>query len=114
MEDKKSYLQNLADQLNQWDVEIDELNGRAGRAKAEARTEHLNEIEGLRAKKEAAQSQMKQLQAAGDDAWDDMKAGVEKSWTELTDAFASAFAKFAAVKSINIQCFSLFTSGWLT
>jgi hypothetical protein len=48
MEDKKSYLQNLADQLNQWDVEIDELNGRAGRAKAEARTEHLNQIEGLR------------------------------------------------------------------
>ncbi|MCI0556010.1 MAG: coiled coil domain-containing protein [Anaerolineae bacterium] len=95
MEDKKSYLQNLTDQLHQWDVEIDELNARAGKTNAEARTEHLNEIEDLRAKKDAAQSQMKQLQAAGDDKWNDMKAGVEKSWTELTDAFASAFAKFA-------------------
>ncbi|MGH7597599.1 MAG: coiled coil domain-containing protein [bacterium] len=94
MKDKKSYLQNLADQLHQWDVEIDELNARA--AKAEAKTEHLNEIDDLRAKKEAAQSQMKKLQEAGDDAWDDMKTGVEKSWTELTGAFANAFAKFAA------------------
>jgi hypothetical protein len=57
---------------------------------------------------------MKQLQGAGDDGWDAMKAGVEKSRSELMGAFASAFAKFAAVKSINIQCFSLFTSGWLT
>jgi hypothetical protein len=95
MEDKKSYLQNLADQLHQWDVEIDELSGRAGKARAEAKTEHLNGIDDLRTKKEAAQNQMKQLQTAGDDAWDDMKAGVEKSWTELTGAFASAFAKFA-------------------
>jgi DNA repair exonuclease SbcCD ATPase subunit len=95
MEDKKFYLQNLADQFHQWDVEIDELNARAGKAKAEAKTEHLNQIDDLRAKKEAAQNQMKQLQAAGDDAWDEMKAGVEKSWAELTGAFASAFAKFA-------------------
>jgi hypothetical protein len=96
MEDKKSYLQNLVDQLHQWDVEIDELSARAGKAKAEAKTEHLNGKNDLRAKKEAAQSQMKQLQAARDDAWDDMKAGVEKSWMELTGAFASAFAKFTA------------------
>lgn len=96
MEDKKYYLQNLADQLHQWDVEIDELNARAGKAQAEAKREHLNEIDNLRAKKEAAQSQMKQLQAAGNDAWDDMKTGIEKSWTELSGAFASAFAKFAA------------------
>ena len=96
MEDKKSYLQNLADQLHQWDVEIDELNARAGKAKVEAKTEHLNQIDDLRAKKEAAQSQTKQLQEAGDDAWEDMKTGVEKSWTELTGAFVNAFAKFAA------------------
>jgi hypothetical protein len=95
MEDKKSYLQNLADQLHQWDVEIDELNARAGRANVEARTEHLNQIDDLRAKKEAAQSQMKQLQGAGDDGWDAMKAGVEKSRSELMGAFANAFAKFA-------------------
>ncbi len=94
MEDKKYYLQNLADQLHQWDVEIDELNARAGKAKAEARAEHLNQIDDLCVKKEAVQSQMKQLQEAGDDAWDDIKAGVEKSWTELTGAFAGAFAKF--------------------
>jgi multidrug resistance efflux pump len=95
MEDKKSYLQNLADQLHHWEVEIDELKTRAGRAQAEAKAGHLNQIDDLCMKKEAAQSKVKQLQEAGDEAWDDMKAGVEKSWAELMGAFAEAFAKFA-------------------
>jgi chromosome segregation ATPase len=95
MEDKKSYLQNFADQLHHWDVEIDELKARAGRAKAEARMGHLNQIDELSVKKEAAQRKMKQLQEAADEAWDDMKAVVEKSRMELMDAFAEAFAKFA-------------------
>jgi hypothetical protein len=34
------------------------------------------------------------LQEAGDGAWDDMKKGMEKSWTELRGAFSNAFAKF--------------------
>ena len=95
MEDKKFYLQNLADQLHHWDVEIDELKARTGRAKAEARMGHLNQIGELGVQKEAAQRQMKQLQEAADEAWDEMKAGVEKSRMELMEAFAEAFAKFA-------------------
>ncbi len=94
MEDKKSYLQKLADQLQQWDVELDELKARAGKAKAESKTELLNQVEALRMKKETAQNKLKQLQEAGEGAWDDMKAGIEKSWTELTGAFSNAFAKF--------------------
>jgi len=94
MEDKKSYLQKLADQLHQWDAELDELKARAGRAKADARMELFNQIDELRVKKETTQGKLEQFQDAGDGAWDDMKAGVEKSWTELTGAFASAFAKF--------------------
>ncbi len=94
MEDKKSYLQKMADQLRQWDVEIDELKAKTDKAKTESRRELLEQIDELRAKKEAAQDRVKQLWEAGDDAWDDMKTGLEKSWTELKGAFSKASAKF--------------------
>jgi len=77
MEDQNSYLQKLADQFRQWDAEIDELQGMACMADADARKELLNQIGELCAKKKTAQ--LKHLQAAGDETWDDMKAGVENS-----------------------------------
>jgi len=94
MQDKKSYLEMLADQLREWDTEIDELKVKAHLAKADAKDELQKQIEELRAKKEAAQGKLKQLQDAGDEAWDDIKDGVEKSWTELKGAFRSAMSKF--------------------
>lgn len=94
MQDKKSYLEMLADQLRVWDTEIDELKVKAHLAKADAKDELAKQIEELRIKKEAAQSKLQQLQEAGDEAWDDIKAGVEKSWTEMKGAFRSALSKF--------------------
>jgi len=94
MQDKKSYLEMLADQLREWDTEIDELKVKAHLAKADAKDEFAKQLEELRAKREAAQSKLQQLQDAGDEAWDDIKAGVEKSWTEMKGAFRSALSKF--------------------
>ena len=94
MQDKKSYLEMLADQLREWDTQIDELKVKAHLAKADAKDELAKQLEELKAKKETAQSKVKELQDAGDEAWDDIKAGVEKSWTEMKGAFRSAFSKF--------------------
>lgn len=93
MEDKKSYLQKLSDQLRQWDTDIEALKAKAGKATAESRTELLHQVDELRAKKKTAQGKLKQLQAAGDGAWDEAKVGVEKSWAELKGAFSKASAK---------------------
>lgn len=94
MEDKNSYLQKLATQLQQWDTEIDQLKVKADKAKAGAKTELLKQIDELRAQKQTAQSRLAELQAAGDEAWDEIKAGVDKSWTSLKGAFKSAMSKF--------------------
>jgi DNA polymerase IIIc chi subunit len=94
MEDKKSYLQKMADQLKQWDREIDELKAKTATAKAESKTEILKQIDELRLKKKTAQEKLKQLREAGDGAWDMMKAGLERSLSEFRSAFSNAAAKF--------------------
>jgi chromosome segregation ATPase len=94
MINKKSNIQKLTDQLQQWDVEIDELKGEADKARASSRADLINQIDELRDKKETAQDQLKLLQTANNNAWDDMKAGVEKSWSELKNAVSKASIQF--------------------
>jgi hypothetical protein len=94
MEDKKSYLQKIADQLKQWDREIDELKAKTVTAKAGSKTEILKQIDELGLKKKTAQGKLNQLQEAGDGAWDTMKAGLERSLSEFKGAFSDAAAKF--------------------
>jgi uncharacterized coiled-coil DUF342 family protein len=98
MEDKKSYLQKLAAQLQDWDTEIDELKVKAHLAKADAKDEFAKQIEDLRSKRQAMQSKLQQLQDSGDEAWDDIKTGLEKSWTELRGSFRNAMSKFTDKK----------------
>jgi uncharacterized coiled-coil DUF342 family protein len=94
MEDKKSFLQKLSEQLQELDTELDELKVKAHLAKADARDELQKQMEELRVKRDEAQIKLKELQGVGDEAWDEIKAGVEKSWGELRGAFKSALAKF--------------------
>lgn len=94
MEDKKSYLQRLAQQLQEWDKEMDELKLKADHAKSGAKVEFQKQLDELRVKKDAAQNKFNELQKAGDDAWEEVKEGLEKSWTELKTSFRSAVSKF--------------------
>ena len=94
MEDKKSYLQKMADQLKQWDHEIDELKAKTVTAKTGSKTEILRQIDELRLKKKTAQEKLKQLREAGDGAWDMMKSGLERSLSEFKGAFSNSAAKF--------------------
>ena len=99
MEDKKSYLQKLAQQLQDWDGEMEALKLKADEAKSGARAEFQKQLEELRAKRDTAQKKFQELQEAGDEAWDEIKAGLEKSWGEMRTSFRSAVNKFKQEKS---------------
>jgi septal ring factor EnvC (AmiA/AmiB activator) len=94
MEDRKSYLQKMADQLKQWDTKIDELKAKVVKTKAESKAGLLNQIDDLNAKKETTSDKLKQLQAAGEGTWDDMKAGLEKSWIDFKSTFSKVSTRF--------------------
>jgi chromosome segregation ATPase len=94
MEDNKSYLQKMAGQLSQWDKKIDALKAKVDTARAESKTELTNQINELDSKRETAKKKLQQLQRAGNGAWDEMKTGFERSWTDFKGAFLNASAKF--------------------
>jgi hypothetical protein len=55
-------------------------------AKADAKIEYQKKIEDFRTKKEALEEKMDELKSAGGEAWQGIKAGVEKAASDLLNA----------------------------
>lgn len=91
---KESYEQKLRAQLNVWDAEIDKLKAKAEQAEADAQLEYYKEIEELRTMQETAHKKLDELKEAGDDAWEDLKAGADDALGSLAGALKSATSRF--------------------
>jgi hypothetical protein len=91
---KEAYQEKMDARLREWQAKIDELKARADQAGAEQKMAYYEQIESLRARQQKAQAQLNELRSAGEDAWEDVKAGVELAWQDLQEAFGRASEKF--------------------
>lgn len=91
---KEAYQKKMKAQLDVWSAEIDRLKAQAAKMEADAEIKVQREIDDLRAKRDAAAEKLARLERAGDDAWEDLKAGVEGAWDSLARAVKSASARF--------------------
>jgi DNA repair exonuclease SbcCD ATPase subunit len=91
---KEAYEQKLQAQLDDWSAEIDKLKAKADSAEADAQLEYYKEIEELRSMQETASRKLAELKDAGDDAWEDLKAGMDSAWGSLGNALKSAASRF--------------------
>jgi vacuolar-type H+-ATPase subunit I/STV1 len=74
---KEEYEQKLQAQLNEWSAEINKLKAKADGAEADAQLEYYKKIEGLQAMQESVNNKLAELKDASDDAWVDLKAGID-------------------------------------
>ncbi len=91
---KDSYEKKLRAQLDEWKLEINVLKAKADKADAEAQLEFYKQVEQLREMQERARNRLDTLRDASDDAWEDMKAGMESAWLSLGTAIKSAKSRF--------------------
>lgn len=91
---KDSYEDKLQAQLDQWSADIDKLKAEADEAEADVQLELYQEIEALRSMQEEASSKLIDLKDAGEDVWEDMKAGIENAWDSLGNMMKSLASKF--------------------
>jgi len=94
MSRKEAYEQKLQAQLDEWSAKIDKLKAKADSAEADAQLEYHKQIEELRSMQEAAANKLTELKDTGDDAWEDLKAGIDNAWDSLGDAWKSAASRF--------------------
>lgn len=94
MTTRDDFVRRMHAQLDQWNADIDALSARMEHVEAEARDELRRQIEALRARQDEARGTLDALRGAGEDAWQDLKAGVEMAWDAIGQAVDSARSRF--------------------
>ena len=94
MENREEYQGKMETQLSEWGAEIDKLKARADKAAADTRQGYYDQIEALRAKQASMQAKLQELKTSSDDAWGDLKEGLDHSWNQVKDSFNKAAARF--------------------
>jgi len=94
MSDKKQYIEKAKATLDQWDAEIDKTKAKLAEAEADGKIEYQKQLDEMRARRDEAEAKLNEVAEAGDDAWDDVKAGFDKAWESISGAFDSAVARF--------------------
>lgn len=94
MSTKEAYQQKVEAQLNEWKADIDKLKAKADQANASAKAEIYEQIDQLKAKRDQVSGKADELRHASDDAWGDVKTGLELAKESLSEAMKSATERF--------------------
>ena len=96
MKQSEAYRSKLEGQMQELDAEVDKLKARARQAGAEQRIKYNEYLDVLDEKRETIKSKMSELKDDGEDALDELKAGMQDAWQRLAIAKKAAEAQFKA------------------
>ena len=93
MSTKDQYVEKGQAEIDKWNAEIENLEAKIT-ADAKTKLEHEEHMNALRQKRDEAKAKLAEIQAAGDDTWEDLKDGLESIWTSIKDGFEKVKSKF--------------------
>jgi uncharacterized coiled-coil DUF342 family protein len=91
---KETYQEKMEAQLKEWTARLTELKARADQAGADAKVQLNQQIENLRARKDATQQKLNEIKAASADSWETLKAGTEKALDEMKKTWETMKSRF--------------------
>ena len=87
MATKEEYLAKLKSQLDNWQVEVDQLEARAVEATDEIKAEINEQIANLRVKFSEGEGKFNELTDATEEAWEELKDDAEAMFDKLAGEF---------------------------
>lgn len=94
MSDKEIYEQKIKARLDEWQSEIDKYKARLKNAEADAKLEVEQQLNDIQAKQDKAKQTFSELSKAGENAWEDVKSGLDRALAELDGAIKAASSEF--------------------
>ena len=88
------YVTRMKAQFKQWDADVDALAAKGALVSAEARIVYDEQVQGLRASRDAAQKSFQQMRAAGESAGAPMKDAMETAWKAMQKNLERASSNF--------------------
>jgi flagellar motility protein MotE (MotC chaperone) len=93
MSTKEAYKQKMEAELELAQAKLAEFRAQAKSSAADMRIKHSKQVDELEQKVDATKAKLKELGVAGDDAWEQLREGVESAWVTLSAAIQNAAAK---------------------
>lgn len=90
MSKRDAYIAKMKLQLDELNAKMNDLEAKAQQAKAEVRDKYREEMQKLRHQSRLAVAKLKEIETAGEGAWEAMVAEMEK----IRDAFIHSFHYF--------------------
>lgn len=94
MNTKDEFVRKIHSELDQWNNEIDALITQADKAEEHVQTEFRQHIAELHNKRDEAHKKLYELEQASENAWEDMKLGIEMAVGDISEAINSAISRF--------------------
>jgi hypothetical protein len=91
---RDEYVQKLKTQLDQWNAEAAKWEVKAKQAQASMKGEYEKQLSQLHSRRDEALYQMKLLQGASLDAWQDVMKGADQAWKNMQETFNRAKSHF--------------------
>ena len=94
MSKKDAYIQKLHAKIDEWNADIDKLNAKASQVEADSKIEYQKQIEVLKQKRSDIENKLSEISRSGEEAWNDLKAGIDLAWEAMNEAVKSATSRF--------------------
>jgi len=93
---KDQYVERHQAEIESLNAELKDLEAKITEAGADAKAklEHEEHMGVLRQKRDEAKAKLAEIQAAGEDRWEDLKDGLEHTWTAIKDGFEKVTSRF--------------------
>lgn len=93
-EKRDAYVQKMKAKLDEWNAEIAKLEAKARQKEAGTRGDIHQRIDALKAKQKTVADDLDRLRRRGEDAWEDLKAGLDSAADAMGEALKSARSRF--------------------
>jgi|SRR2546429_73964 len=94
MTTRDEYVQKLKSQIEQWNAQARDWEAKAREASAAMRAQYEKQLAQYGARRDAAMAELRRLQGASADAWQEMMRGMEGAMKSMQEAFERASRSF--------------------
>ena len=94
MKTKEAYIQKLHAKIDEWNADIDRLKAKADQVEANSKIEYQKQIQALKTNRDEIEKKISEISRSSENAWEDLKAGVDLAWEAMSEAIKSATTRF--------------------
>lgn len=94
MADRDATVNKLKAQLDAWNAEAEKWEAKAKETQAGARVEYDKQLAAFRRQRDEALEQMRKIQAASGDAWQQLARDADQAWEKMRETYEKTSAQF--------------------